>query len=103
MAIGGQLLYRTTLHGAVPAHVGPVLWITAAYSAPTLLAVTVEIINRITRTVTVRTRRLLWWMALVALAYPVFLHLFQLGFFVAAEQAKIDTAQLSRFNRVLLV
>lgn len=103
VAVSGQLVYRTALHGLAPAHVGPVLWITAAYSAPTLLALIVEIVNRITHTVPIRTRRLLWWMALVALTYPVLLHLFQLGFFVPGEQAKIDTSQLQKFNRVLLV
>lgn len=101
-AIIGQLGYRFLIHSDVPDHIGSVLWITAAFSAPAGLAFAVEIINRATHAIPVRTRRLLWWLSLIALLYPIGLHLVQLGFFVDGEQAKIDTAQLSRFNRVLL-
>lgn len=97
------MAYRLLIHDSVPGHVGDVLWITAAYSAPALLALSLEALNRVTHTVPMRARRLLWAIALIALAYPVLLHLFQLGFFGDGEQAKIDASHLSRFNRVLLI
>lgn len=98
----GQVLYRSLLHTHVPPQTGQALWITAGFSAPALLALSADLLRISGRPLRLKTRRLLWGLALAALAYPVCLHLLQLEVFVPGDQAQLDLTKLSLFNRTLL-
>lgn len=99
----GQTVYRFGVHAHMPPHVGQVLWMTAGYSAPAFLALSVDLNHKSSGTFAIKTRRLLWGLALGALTYPAGLHLLQLGVFVQADHVQLDLTKLARFNRTLLV
>ncbi|MBL4603243.1 MAG: hypothetical protein JKY84_10875, partial [Emcibacteraceae bacterium] len=66
----GLLIYRSFLHENLPPRVGQVLWFTAHYSAPALLALIIELINRRITIIPYRTRQLSWLLALIIMTIP---------------------------------
>ncbi len=98
----GLLIYRSFLHVFLPPKVGQVLWFTAHYSAPAMLALIVELINRRIAIIPYRTRQLSWLLALIIMAIPVHNHLVQIGALDWNAAPIFVSENFPSFNQILL-
>ena len=98
----GLLIYRSFLHEFLSPQVGQVLWFTAHYSAPALLALIIELINRLITIIPYRTRQLSWLLAFFIMTIPVYNHLVQIGVLDWNGTSIFLSKNFSSFNQILL-
>ena len=98
----GLLIYRSFLHENLPPQIGQVFWFTAHYSAPALLALIIELINRLITIIPYRTRQLSWLLAFFIMTIPVYNHLVQIGALDWNGTSIFLSKNFSSFNQILL-
>ena len=98
----GLFIYRSFLHEYMSPNLGQTLWFTAHYSAPAILALIVEIINRRITIIPHKTRQLVWLIAIAAMTIPVHDHLVQIGALDWSANPIFDNSNFPKFNQILL-